>query len=38
MPVGEYPPLPNMPEFSGSVSGNEFAAAISQVATAASRY
>jgi DNA polymerase-3 subunit beta len=37
MPVGEYPPLPNMPEFSGSISGNEFAAAISQVATAASR-
>jgi len=37
MPVAEYPPLPTMPAVSGSISGNDFAAAISQVATAASR-
>jgi len=37
MPVVEYPPLPEMPETSGTISGNEFANAIAQVATAASR-
>jgi DNA polymerase-3 subunit beta len=37
MPVTEYPPLPNMPEISGSVSGSEFANAIAQVFVAASR-
>lgn len=37
MPVAEYPPLPEMPDLSGSISGSDFAAAISQVATAASR-
>ena len=37
MPVAEYPPLPNMPASSGSVSGNHFASAIAQVAIAASR-
>ena len=37
MPVAEYPPLPKMPTVSGSVSGTDFAAAISQVAIAASR-
>ena len=37
MPVAEYPPLPVMPEVSGTISGDEFASAIAQVATAASR-
>ncbi|MEJ6493747.1 MAG: DNA polymerase III subunit beta [Actinomycetes bacterium] len=37
MPVAEYPPLPNMPAVSGSVSGTHFASAIAQVAIAASR-
>ncbi len=37
MPVAEYPPLPVMPEVSGIISGDEFANAIAQVATAASR-
>lgn len=37
MPVAEYPPLPVMPDVSGTISGDELATAISQVATAASR-
>ena len=37
MPVAEYPPLPVMPKVSGTISGEEFANAIAQVATAASR-
>ena len=37
MPVAEYPPLPVMPEVSGTISGDELAAAIAQVAVAASR-
>lgn len=37
MPVNEYPPLPVMPEITGTISGEEIANAISQVATAASR-
>ena len=37
MPVAEYPPLPTMPEISGTVAGTDFASAISQVAIAASR-
>ena len=37
MPVAEYPPLPNMPGLSGTVTGTDFANAISQVAIAASR-
>ena len=37
MPVAEYPPLPVMPEATGTISGEEFATAIAQVATAASR-
>lgn len=37
MPVAEYPPLPAMPEVSGTVEGSALAAAISQVAVAASR-
>lgn len=37
MPVAEYPPLPNMPNVSGTVTGTDFATAISQVAIAASR-
>lgn len=37
MPVNEYPPLPTMPEISGTISAQEFATAIAQVATAASR-
>jgi hypothetical protein len=37
MPVTEYPALPNMPEVSGTVTGSEFANAISQVFVAASR-
>ena len=37
MPVAEYPPLPTMPAVSGTVTGTDFATAISQVAIAASR-
>ena len=37
MPVAEYPPLPTMPGVSGTISGTDFATAISQVAIAASR-
>ncbi len=37
MPVNEYPPLPVMPEITGTISGEEIANAIAQVATAASR-
>lgn len=37
MPVAEYPPLPNMPGVSGTITGADFATAISQVAIAASR-
>ena len=37
MPVTEYPPLPNMPEVSGTVAGSDFANAIAQVFVAASR-
>lgn len=37
MPVAEYPPLPTMPNVSGTVTGTDFATAISQVAIAASR-
>lgn len=37
MPVNEYPPLPVMPEITGTISGDEIANAIAQVATAASR-
>lgn len=37
MPVAEYPPLPEMPDVSGIISGVDFASAITQVATAASR-
>ena len=37
MPEAEYPPLPTMPGVSGTISGTDFATAISQVAIAASR-
>jgi DNA polymerase-3 subunit beta len=37
MPVDEYPALPQMPTASGSVPGDVFAAAVAQVAIAASR-
>lgn len=37
MPVAEYPPLPVMPEVSGTISGDDLAGAIAQVAIAASR-
>lgn len=37
MPVEEYPALPVMPDITGTISGSEFATAIAQVATAASR-
>lgn len=37
MPVNEYPPLPVMPEITGTITGDELANAIAQVATAASR-
>lgn len=37
MPVNEYPPLPVMPEITGTIAGDEIANAIAQVATAASR-
>jgi DNA polymerase-3 subunit beta len=37
MPIDEYPTLPEIPDMSGSVSGEDFAAAISQIAVAASK-
>lgn len=37
MPIDEYPSLPEIPAISGSVVGEDFAAAISQIAVAASR-
>lgn len=37
MPVEEYPTLPEIPSISGTISGEEFANAVSQVANAASR-
>jgi DNA polymerase III subunit beta len=37
MPVEEYPTLPQVPELNGQLDAEEFAAAISQVAVAASR-
>jgi DNA polymerase-3 subunit beta len=37
MPIDEYPTLPEIPSMSGSVSGEDFAAAISQIAVAASK-
>lgn len=37
MPVEDYPSLPAMPDVSGTVSGDELAAAVSQVTVAASR-
>ena len=37
MPIDEYPTLPEIPATSGSVSGEDFAAAISQIAVAASK-
>lgn len=37
MPIDEYPSLPEIPAISGSVAGEDFATAISQIAVAASR-
>lgn len=37
MPVEDYPALPAMPEFTGTVSGDEFTHAVAQVGVAASR-
>jgi DNA polymerase-3 subunit beta len=37
MPIDEYPSLPEIPTTTGSVSGEDFSAAISQIAVAASR-
>ncbi|MFM7013543.1 MAG: DNA polymerase III subunit beta [Actinomycetota bacterium] len=37
MPIDEYPTLPEIPSVSGTVSGDEFASAISQIAVAASK-
>ena len=37
MPVAEYPPLPELPEISGTIDGSEFATAVAQVAVASSR-
>ncbi len=37
MPVDQYPKLPDLPEQSGTVNGDEFEAAVVQVASAASR-
>jgi DNA polymerase-3 subunit beta len=37
MPIDEYPSLPEIPSTTGSVSGEDFSAAISQIAVAASR-
>lgn len=37
MPEGEYPELPQLPRLSGTVAGDEFARAVSQVGIAASK-
>ena len=37
MPIEEYPNLPEVEGIAGSIAGDEFASAVSQVATAASR-
>jgi DNA polymerase-3 subunit beta len=37
MPIDEYPTLPEIPETSGQVSGEDFASAISQISVAASK-
>ena len=37
MPVAEYPPIPELPEISGTVAGPALAAAVVQVVTASSR-
>ena len=37
MPVAEYPPIPELPDISGTVSGSDLAAAVAQVVTASSR-
>ena len=37
MPIDEYPSLPEIPATTGTVSGEDFSAAISQIAVAASR-
>lgn len=37
MPVEEYPTLPELPAVSGTISGEAFATAVSQVSTAASK-
>ncbi len=37
MPVGDYPQLPNLPELSGVIAGDEFAHAVGQVNIAASK-
>jgi DNA polymerase III subunit beta len=37
MPIDEYPTLPEIPASTGAVSGEDFAAAISQIAVAASK-
>jgi DNA polymerase-3 subunit beta len=37
MPVEEYPTLPEIPAISGTISGEAFASAVQQVATAASK-
>ena len=37
MPIDEYPSLPEIPATTGSVSGEDFSAAIAQIAVAASR-
>jgi DNA polymerase-3 subunit beta len=37
MPVAEYPPIPELPEISGTVVGSDLAAAVAQVVTASSR-
>jgi DNA polymerase-3 subunit beta len=37
MPVEDYPTLPQMPDLSGTVAGDDFTKAITQVAVAASR-
>jgi DNA polymerase-3 subunit beta len=37
MPVDEYPALPQMPDVAGTIAGDRFSEAVSQVTTAASR-
>ena len=37
MPIDEYPTLPEIPPVTGTVSGDDFASAVSQIAIAASR-